>query len=362
MKSAVLLVGKEFINNKAFSEYVLREVSKKVLGIETITYLNDKDKDLFLQLSIAVEEYSNLLIVTSFESYPIASKIIATLFEDHLVLKEEMLVPSKTQLVTRDSFLLEEERKQVNLIRAKVGQKLPEILLYSDRESVTMFIFNLDKENILKRLLPLAKSYEVSFTLTQETQDLFKVCADNKKFGDLEMFVNEAKEEFKKELIVTPSLFEYLIERFSSKHKTVTFAESCTGGLLASMLTATPGASEIFDGSVVAYSNEIKQQWLGVKIDTLWAFGAVSEEVVEEMLKGALKKAQADYAIAISGVAGPGGGSDNKPVGTVVVGAGNEEREIIRTIHLDGDRKYIQYQSAMYGIKLLFELAHEELF
>ncbi|MCT7548922.1 CinA family protein, partial [Aliarcobacter butzleri] len=102
--------------------------------------------------------------------------------------------------------------------------------------------------------------------------------------------------------------------------KTITTAESCTGGLVASMITKVSGSSDIFNGSIVSYSNKIKNQELNVNNETLEKFGAVSTEVVNEMLDGAIKKFEADFAIAISGIAGPTGATKNKPVGTVVIG------------------------------------------
>jgi nicotinamide-nucleotide amidase len=101
-------------------------------------------------------------------------------------------------------------------------------------------------------------------------------------------------------------------------------AESCTGGYLAHLITTVPGSSAYFKGSVVAYSNEVKQSILGVKGNTLEQHGAVSEQTVTEMVSGALRVLQTDLAIAISGVAGPGGGSPEKPVGTIWLAVGND--------------------------------------
>ncbi len=101
------------------------------------------------------------------------------------------------------------------------------------------------------------------------------------------------------------------------KHMTLCTAESCTGGYLAHMITSVPGASEYFTGSVVAYSNRIKQEFLGVSEKSLESYGAVSEQVVREMAEGALKKLNTGIAVSISGIAGPDGGTTEKPVGTV---------------------------------------------
>lgn len=133
---------------------------------------------------------------------------------------------------------------------------------------------------------------------------------------------------------------------------TITTAESCTGGLVASMITSISGSSDIFNGSLVSYSNKIKNKELGVKNLTLETFGAVSTEVVEQMLYGVKNKFNASCAIAISGVAGPNGGTKNKPVGTVIIGIINQNNaKIIQTYRFKGTRKEIQIQAAKTSLK-----------
>lgn len=113
------------------------------------------------------------------------------------------------------------------------------------------------------------------------------------------------------------SLAAELISAARLAGKKVTCAESCTGGMVAAAITDPPGASEVFDYGFVTYSNQAKQDLLGVQAATLEAHGAVSEPVVREMAEGALARARADAAVAISGIAGPGGGSAEKPEGRV---------------------------------------------
>lgn len=121
-------------------------------------------------------------------------------------------------------------------------------------------------------------------------------------------------------------------------------AESCTGGYIAHQITAIPGSSAYFKGSVVAYANEIKENQLGVSSETLETYGAVSEQTVTEMVQGALKLLQVDVAVAISGIAGPGGGKPEKPVGTIWMAVGNTTRTKTRRLNLGKDRiKNIQY-------------------
>ena len=144
--------------------------------------------------------------------------------------------------------------------------------------------------------------------------------------------------------------------------QTITTAESCTGGLVASMITKISGSSEIFNGSIVSYSNKIKNQELNVKNETLEKFGAVSVEVVNEMLNGVINKFDANFAIAISGIAGPNGGTKNKPVGTVVIGVGDSNNhKFINVYNFIGSREDIQIQAAKVSLKEIFKFIQNSL-
>ncbi|HTB52472.1 MAG TPA: competence/damage-inducible protein A [Ferruginibacter sp.] len=123
-----------------------------------------------------------------------------------------------------------------------------------------------------------------------------------------------------------------------AKGKTVSTAESCTGGYIAHLFTAMPGSSAFYNGSVVSYSNEVKESLLGVEKKTLNIDGAVSEEVVKQMVQGALLTIKTNYNIAVSGIMGPDGGSDNKPVGTVWIAVGNEKSTVTKKMHFRFDR------------------------
>ena len=146
------------------------------------------------------------------------------------------------------------------------------------------------------------------------------------------------------------------------ENKTITCAESCTGGLVASMITRNSGSSNIFNGSIVSYSNEIKNQELDVKKSTLDKYGAVSKETVKEMLSGSLKKFEANFSIAISGIAGPTGGSKEKPVGTVVIGfMGDTDIFNIETFHFLGTREEVQIQAAKSSLKKIYKFLQKTL-
>ena len=144
-----------------------------------------------------------------------------------------------------------------------------------------------------------------------------------------------------------------IIKKLKTKNQTITFAESCTGGRIAAQFTAISGASSVLMGSAVTYANEIKSAWLGVQEQTLINHGAVSQECVEEMLTGILKMASADHAIAVSGIAGPTGGTAEKPVGTVYIGIKHSGRSIIQHHLFEGDREAIQKEATETAIALL---------
>ena len=147
-----------------------------------------------------------------------------------------------------------------------------------------------------------------------------------------------------------------------ANNQTITTAESCTGGLVASMITKISGSSDIFNGSIVTYSNKIKNQELNVKNETLEKFGAVSIEVVNEMLNGVISKFDANFAIAISGIAGPNGGTKNKPVGTVVIGiCDSNNHKIVNIYNFKGSREDIQIQAAKVALREIYKFVQNSL-
>lgn len=134
-------------------------------------------------------------------------------------------------------------------------------------------------------------------------------------------------------------------------------AESCTGGWIGQAVTMVPGSSKWFDRGFVTYTNEAKQDMLGVSAETLKAFGAVSEQTVREMVAGALARSRAQVAVAVSGIAGPDGGSRQKPVGTVMLAWGERERSIeARSMHFPGDRDAVRRQTVIAALEGLLAL------
>ncbi len=148
----------------------------------------------------------------------------------------------------------------------------------------------------------------------------------------------------------------------SAKNKTMGTAESCTGGYIAHLITSHHGSSTYFKGSVVSYDDEIKKNVLNVSMQTLQTVVAVSEETVKEMLKGALNILKTDYAIAVSGIMGPDGGSTEKPVGTVWIAAGNENNHQTLKLNLRFDRMRNIQVTAITALNLLRKFILSEPF
>ncbi len=141
---------------------------------------------------------------------------------------------------------------------------------------------------------------------------------------------------------------------------TLSTAESCTAGNVAASITAIPGISQFYKGGVVGYSNDVKINLLGVNPQTLETYGAVSEETITEMIKGVMKSLKTDYAVATSGVAGPGGGTPDKPVGTIWIAAGHADKIVTKKLEGDEGRELNVAHATQAVLHLLYELLTEK--
>ena len=138
-------------------------------------------------------------------------------------------------------------------------------------------------------------------------------------------------------------------------------AESCTGGLIGHRITNVPGSSDYFNGGVIAYAYEAKVNLLGVSWDTLKTYGAVSRETVLEMASGARRSLQADIAVSVSGIAGPGGGLPGKPVGTTWIGLAAPDGQSARLFHFDGDREQNKAAASEAALTMILDYLQRNL-
>lgn len=153
---------------------------------------------------------------------------------------------------------------------------------------------------------------------------------------------------------------EQLVQKLSTvlldAGRKVCTAESCTGGLIAKTFTDLAGSSDWFERGFVTYSNAAKSEMLAVPPTVIEDYGAVSEPVAAAMASGALRHSQADYAIAVTGVAGPGGGSEEKPVGTVWIAVASSEQLISKLFQFDGDRAAVRDATLQAALELLLDV------
>lgn len=228
-------------------------------------------------------------------------------------------------------------------------------------KSKTLRIFGIGESLMAKKLndiiqnstnptvAPYAKDYEVTLRVTAKEKSEEK-CED---------LINPTCEEIKSilgEYIYgegETSLDSVVAELLCNKKLSISTAESCTGGMIAATLISYPGISDVFKEGAVTYSNEAKMKRLGVKEETLNNFGAVSEETAREMVEGIAREAKTDIAISTTGIAGPGGGTEEKPVGLVYIGIYIKGNVIVAKFNFTGDREAIRRKTTMNALNIL---------
>jgi len=144
-----------------------------------------------------------------------------------------------------------------------------------------------------------------------------------------------------------------VVRLLTERKKTLALAESCTGGCIADRITNVPGASKIFTGGIVAYSNAAKRKFLGVRAQTLARHGAVSAAVAREMAEGARRAFGADFAVAVTGIAGPAGGTKVKPVGTVFIALAGTSGTVVEREFNPGGREHFKEATAQQALEML---------
>ena len=158
-----------------------------------------------------------------------------------------------------------------------------------------------------------------------------------------------------------PSEAETVISVLRSKGRTMSTAESCTGGLIGASITDIPGASEVYLGGVVSYSNDAKENILGVGHSTLLDHGAVSEQTARQMAEGAVRVFGSDYSVAVTGIAGPGGATPGKPVGLVYIAVADGPRTVVTRNVFNGDRQTVRESTVREACSLLIDMVEGRL-
>jgi len=154
--------------------------------------------------------------------------------------------------------------------------------------------------------------------------------------------------------IENKNLPQHIADKLKDQNLSLGLAESCTGGYISHLITSLAGSSEYFKGGIVAYSNEVKVKVLQVEEDVINLYGAVSKEVVEQMARNLLHILNVDYGVAVSGIAGPSGGTAEKPVGTVWIAVANNNEINAKCFSFDGNRKQVIQQASTTALNMLY--------
>jgi len=390
MKAEIITIGDEILIGQIVdsnSAYIGQELNKTGISVTQITTVSD-DKDKILKSIAEAEKRADLIILTGGlgpTKDDITKKTIAEYFNDELVFNQDVYNHVKELLSGRGITMNELNSKQAYVpTTCKV--------LFNDVGTAPGMLF--EKNNkiyfstpgvpfemkflITERLIPYLKEkftfdsiiHKVVMTQGIPESHLAKLIEDWENNlpkeiklaylpqpglvrlrlsaqGEKEYLTKLIEKEIDKlNKIIPEAIFGYDEEKIEfsvfnllkEKGKTMSTAESCTGGNISALITSISGSSEIYKGTVVSYANEIKENVLGVKLETLEKYGAVSQQVVEEMVKGVLKLMQTDYAIAVSGIAGPTGGTEEKPVGTTWIAVGSKDK-IISEKYLFGEER-----------------------
>lgn len=258
-------------------------------------------------------------------------------------------------------------------VPSELEAMLDEVLVYIEKAYPRTHCFNTQSINFVHtgepEIDPLVRELKekyphVEFGIYPNLGTIhLQMIGDSKR--ELEEITKKILLDFPKRAFFSPNntIEEAIHSLLLEKKQSLAFAESCSGGLLSTTFTKIPGCSSYFKGSIVCYSNELKQRLLGVEEATLKEKGAVSKETVGQMLEGLFKKTEADYGIAISGIAGPGGGTESCPVGTVFVAIGKKGKKMMiqKTVH-NGDRKRVTQSATTLALSLLYQLIRNESF
>ena len=201
-------------------------------------------------------------------------------------------------------------------------------------------------------LAPYAKTGEVHFRVTAKAKD------EETAEKLMQPMIQELYKRFGDQIYTTEeavTLEEAVVTLLKEKHMTVTTAESCTGGLTAGRLLNVSGASDVYKEGYVTYANEAKEKLLGVSHKTLETYGAVSPQTAHEMAEGAAKAAGSDAAVGITGIAGPGGGTPEKPVGLVYIGCSVNGNVRVEEFHFQGNRSKNRDAAVVNALTILRE-------
>ncbi len=406
MKAEIIAIGDEILIGQVIdtnSSWIAGKLNELGIEVSNISVISDCKKDIKEFVSNAIKR-SDIIITTGGlgpTNDDITKYTLAEIFNAKLILNESVLDNIKALFLNRGIALNKQNRGQAyvpdnckvlnNLKGTAPGmwfslngkelfslpgvpfemkglmenEVLPKLsVLNSDSEIIvnqTVNVYNIPEsvlaENIEEWEGSLPESFSLAYLpapdkvrlrLTARGKDREKLLKDiDSKFIELEKYVSFDKSTG------TQTIEEIIGKLLKEKNLSLSTAESCTGGNIAHLVTSVAGSSDYFVGSVVAYSNSVKENILNVNKDDIKTHGAVSQSVVEQMAMGVRKLLNTDYSVATSGIAGPTGGTKEKPVGTVWIAVSSEKRTISRKFVFSNNRERNIGKSSVMALDML---------
>ncbi|MBC7744023.1 MAG: competence/damage-inducible protein A [Flavobacterium sp.] len=402
-----ILIGQIVDTNSAWMAQKLNEAG---IRIKQITSVSDDREHILQALNLATER-ADLVIITGGlgpTKDDITKKTLAEFFKTTMRLDEEALENVKNIFSKYKAPLLEVNVQQANVLENSVTLQnkngtAPGMWIehnnkiYVSLPGVPFEMMYLMEEEVIPRIistysLPIIYHHTIltagigESMIAEEISDIEDGLPSHIKLAylpklgvvrlrlsgyasDKEILMSEISAISKKiveriadyviieaDVALEKSILDYM----QLRNLTLTVAESCTGGALSQTITQHPGSSSVFLGGAITYSNTLKVSMLGVSNQTILQFGAVSVQTVEEMAKGALTAYHSDYSLAISGIAGPDGGVENKPVGTVWIAVANANKVISRKFQFGNRRKQNIERSVTNALIMLFKLLKQD--
>lgn len=359
MKHLLIYFTKDLSFNNSFCNFVDRKLQEKNLITNSIIKLNDDDSKLNTLLEIDAKKYELITIIADEHSFSMINKILATLKECELFLVDDEFIVADTKVYQKNSVLIDLNGISINVLKASAFY-LPEIL-HTAKANYDFLISDLDLESAEILLNTSVKPYGVNLNIFSILDNLLYVKVTTNEYSDEVGFLNSIKSLFPKKILFTNNIYKHIITKLKENNKKFSLAESCTGGMIASNFTKIDGASEVYEGSVVTYSNKSKKAWLNVD-DFYLENGAVySQNCSLAMANGVLKLTKANYAISCTGVLGANDDLGTKS-GVVYISVISDTGLILHErLELKGDRIYMQEQCS-YACALLLCKLEKDLF
>ncbi len=357
MKTTLFLFGETLIDDEAFARYAHRHLAAAGVFVER-TVRQERPEHGFLRELERARTLGPVFLLCDRERTDLVARELCDVFDDTVAARDEHVVPASAEILRPGYYRI----ANVHVLTVFPGYDLPALDLPDDSSSETLLhFFGDDLQNVRETIVSASATFRVRCRWSEPVKGWGRCRVFGGRFGDTRGMARFLCETFALS-VEADDIGAWLIETLQRRGKTLTFAESCTGGRLSAFLTAESGASAVFEGSLVTYSNRLKSEWIAVDEQTLETHGAVSKETVLEMSAGALEVAGASYAVAVSGIAGPTGGVPGKPVGTVFVAVRSENAVNVERLQLHGDRNYIQEQTVLHALRMLLRLDPETFF